>query len=75
MLTKKYIPLAVPTLFKLRISIGRRLSGMLPNERRLSKSGVLGELNGDNVTFPSDGVAVADDETDALFEAKSALLR
>jgi len=57
------------------MSIGRRLGGILPNERRLSLSGVFGELKGDNVAFPSDGVAVADDETDALLEDKSALLR
>jgi hypothetical protein len=73
-LNENHIPLAVPTLFKLRINIGRRLTGIPPNERRLSLSGVFGELEGDNVAFPRVGVAVAVDDTDALVEDKSALL-
>jgi hypothetical protein len=73
-MTLNHIPLAVPTLFKLRINIGRRLTGIPPSERRLSLSGVFGELKGDSVAFPRVGVAVAVDETEALVEDKSALL-
>lgn len=45
-------------------------------DRRLSLSvRLFGELAGDNVDLPRDGVTVTDEETDALAELRSARLR
>jgi hypothetical protein len=67
--------LATPGPFRFRINIGRRFSGRLPIDRRLSLSPLaFGEPAGDNVDLPRDGVAVTDEETDARAELRSARL-
>jgi hypothetical protein len=71
---KVNVPLATPGPFRFRIN-ARRFSGRPLIDCRLSLSPlILGELAGDSVDLPSDGVAVTDEETDARAELRSARL-